>query len=165
MRVPTYLCYFMVYCTYMTIKIITVGNKSSTLNQSIIDDYMKRLPRHIEVLWAYIKHANGDPASSIFQESESILKKCDEKEMIILLDEAGEQMTSPQLSSKLFSSAQNVTLIIGGAYGVSDKLKQRADLIWSLSKLVFPHQLVRVILAEQLYRSYAISVDHPYHHV
>jgi 23S rRNA pseudoU1915 N3-methylase RlmH len=93
----------MVYCTYMTIKIITVGNKSSMLNQSIIDDYMKRLPRHIEVLWACIKHANGDPASSIFQESESILKKCDEKEMVILLDETGEQMTSPHYRWRLWS--------------------------------------------------------------
>jgi 23S rRNA (pseudouridine1915-N3)-methyltransferase len=148
----------------MTIKIITVGNKSSQAHQSIIDDYMKRFPRHINVEWIYIKHANGDPASSISQESESILKKCDDKELLILLDETGTQVTSPQLASKLYSNSQAITIIIGGAYGVSGMLKNRADFVWSLSKLVFPHQLVRVILAEQLYRSYAISIDHPYHH-
>jgi len=148
----------------MTIKIITVGNKSSQTHQAIIDDYMKRFPRYVTVSWTCIKHARGDPSSSISQESENILKKCDSKDTVILLDETGTQLTSLLLSKKLFSGPQDITIIIGGAYGVSEAIKTRADFIWSLSKLVFPHQLVRIMLAEQLYRSYAISIDHPYHH-
>ena len=64
-----------------------------------------------------------------------------------------------------FDSAKQVAVIIGGAYGVDDRVRQRADFVWSLSKLVFPHQLVRLILAEQLYRAQEIAGGRPYHHV
>jgi 23S rRNA (pseudouridine1915-N3)-methyltransferase len=61
-------------------------------------------------------------------------------------------------------TAKRIVFIIGGAYGVTDELKRRADLLWSLSKLVFPHQLVRLLLAEQLYRANTIRRGEPYHH-
>ncbi len=148
----------------MTIKIITVGSKSSTTHQSLIDDYSKRFPRNISVTWHYIKHGAGDQSSSITQESETILKTINKKAKVILLDETGVQISSPQLSRKLFVDSQDITFIVGGAHGVSEEVKARADYVWSLSNLVFPHQLVRLILAEQLYRAYTISINHPYHH-
>jgi len=148
----------------MTIKIITVGNKSSGPHQEIISDYLKRFPRTISIKWVYIKHSNGNQVASIAQESENILKNIDQKSKVILLDETGVQLTSPALSNKLFVTTQDATFIIGGAYGVSDEVKNRSDIVLSLSKFVFPHQLVRVILSEQLYRAYTISINHPYHH-
>ena len=86
----------------------------------------------------------------------------------MLLDERGQNVDSPALASRLqgaFDSSKQVAVIIGGAYGVDDRVRQRADFVWSLSKLVFPHQLVRLILAEQLYRAQEIAGGRPYHHV
>ena len=81
----------------------------------------------------------------------------------MLLDERGQQTTSPEFSRAL-SCRADATIVIGGAYGVNDELRQRANLMVSLSKMVFPHQLVRLILIEQIYRAQAIYNHHPYHH-
>ena len=75
---------------------------------------------------------------------------------------------SPALATRLraaFDRGRPVTVVIGGAYGVDDRVRERADFVWSLSLLVFPHQLVRLILAEQLYRAQEIAAGRPYHHV
>ena len=85
----------------------------------------------------------------------------------MLLDERGDEIDSPQLARVLdnaFTVGRQITFIIGGAYGVDDRVHQRADFVWSLSPLVFPHQLVRLILSEQLYRAQQITAGHPYHH-
>ncbi len=88
-------------------------------------------------------------------------------DFVVLLDERGKRVDSPTLS-RLFldplESSRPVVVIIGGAYGVDSSVHARADFIWSLSPLVFPHQLVRLILAEQVYRSQEIAAGHPYHH-
>ena len=149
----------------MVIKILSVGSKPSQDISSIISDYQKRLPRNISIVWQYLKSSNtGDVHTSKQQESESILRAINDSEKVILLDETGKNISSPELSKQVFSDKQNVVFIIGGAYGVSEKVFKRADFVWSLSKLVFPHQLVRAMLAEQIYRSYTISINHPYHH-
>lgn len=86
---------------------------------------------------------------------------------VILLDERGKQFDSPALSAKLAdiaAGARPVVIVIGGAYGVDERLLERADLIWSLSPLVFPHRLVRLILVEQLYRFQSIRAGQKYHH-
>lgn len=148
----------------MTIKIISVGNKSSPEVQAIITDYTRRLPRNISVTWLLLKHADGDAKSSKQQESENILRAIDSKDLVILLDETGKQFSSEEFSKSIFSINSNVVFIIGGAYGVTESVFARAQIVWSLSKLVFPHQLVRSILSEQIYRAYTISIGHPYHH-
>ena len=87
---------------------------------------------------------------------------------VVLLDERGKNLSSPEVANHLqtqFSGGRSVVLIIGGAYGVNQALTSRANLTWSLSRLVFPHQLVRLILAEQIYRAQEISGGRPYHHV
>ncbi|MDN6350790.1 MAG: 23S rRNA (pseudouridine(1915)-N(3))-methyltransferase RlmH, partial [Yaniella sp.] len=83
------------------------------------------------------------------------------------LDERGKNFSSPQLAGQLqqlFDTSHSVALVIGGAYGVNDQLRARADTVWSLSNLVFPHQLVRLMVAEQIYRAQEISAGRPYHH-
>ena len=148
----------------MQITIITVGGKSHPEIAALIDNYSKRLPKNITVMWRYLKNGEGNAESSKQQESENILKAIPEKSFIILLDETGSQINNQKLSEKLFSAQKDVTIIIGGAYGVSKNVARKADLVWSLSSLVFPHQIVRLLLAEQIYRSYAIYTNHPYHH-
>ena len=86
---------------------------------------------------------------------------------VILLDEIGDELDSPgfaRLVDTAFTNARPVVLVIGGAYGVDDRIRQRADAVWSLSPLVFPHQLVRLILIEQLYPAQQITAGYPYHH-
>lgn len=148
----------------MTIKIITVGNKPSLEIQAIITDYTRRLPRNISVTWVIQKHSDGDAKSSKQQESENILRAISPKELVILLDETGKQLSSEELSKTLFTNNTDIVFVIGGAYGVTKSVFERAQMVWSLSMLVFPHQLVRIILSEQIYRAYTISINHPYHH-
>lgn len=148
----------------MTIRIITVGNKSNSHYSDLIADYQKRFPRHINVEWVYIKHATGDIETSKQQESDAILKLVPDGSYLILLDETGKQLTSTDLSQKIFASNTHFTFVIGGAYGVTERLRSKANFIWSLSMLVFPHHIARLLLIEQLYRAYSISIDHPYHH-
>lgn len=101
------------------------------------------------------------------EESQRILLRVNASDYVILLDERGESIDSPELSSlllKLLETSQDVVIVIGGAYGVDDTVVKRANFVWSLSKLVFPHQLVRLILTEQLYRAQEIASSNPYHH-
>lgn len=149
----------------MIIKIVSVGTKPSKEIAGFISDYTKRLPRTVSVTWLYLKHANsGDVNTSKQQESENILRTLSAKDYVILLDENGTQFSSEKFSEMLFKSPRDTTFIIGGAYGVTDQVTKRADVVWSLSSLVFPHQIVRLLVSEQLYRAYTISIGHPYHH-
>lgn len=149
----------------MNIKIVTVGNKPSKEITDLIADYTKRLPRNISVTWQYLKHSGAsDAKSSKQQESENILRTISDSDYVILLDETGKQLSSTKLSDRLFTTNKDLVFVIGGAYGVDNTIADRANFVWSLSDLVFPHQIVRLLLSEQLYRAYTISVNHPYHH-
>ncbi len=161
-----------VYAT-MTITIITVGAQSKQEYAALCQSYLKRLPRHIRVTWQLIKHGPGDRIKSVRTESENILKSIPAQATVILLDERGRTLTSPELSSAMFSrhaagtaapGGHDVVFIIGGAYGVDRAVQNRADIVVSLGKLVYPHHIVRLILCEQIYRSYTIHTNHPYHH-
>jgi 23S rRNA (pseudouridine1915-N3)-methyltransferase len=148
----------------MIIKVVSVGAKPSKPLSTLLDDYVTRLPRSISLTWHFVKHGNGSTNSSKQQEAESILRHTPEDYLVILLDETGTQYTSEKLSSMLFDQSKNIVFIIGGAYGVSESIKKRANIVLSLSDLVFPHQIVRLVLTEQIYRAYTISINHPYHH-
>lgn len=105
-------------------------------------------------------------AEQIQKESELIKARIN-KQTTILLDERGQQVDNEQLSqqlSKLHYSSDHLVFIIGGAYGVSEELRSICSFVWSLSRLVFPHQLVRLLLIEQIYRSQTIVDGQPYHH-
>lgn len=101
-------------------------------------------------------------------ESEKVLKLIEATDFVVLLDEKGIHKSSTGLADDfrkvIEGGARRIVFVVAGAYGASDELKQRANQTWSLSKLTFPHQLVRLILAEQIYRAFTIIRNEPYHH-
>lgn len=145
------------------INIIAVGKKHDPNITDAINDYEKRLRAPFEVKWVLLPYSakNGDEARQ--DESERIISQLRPADFVVLLDERGQDLSSSDFSA-LLTSQQNIVIIIGGAYGVNDELRQRADRVISLSAMVFPHQLVRLILIEQIYRAQAIATNHPYHH-
>lgn len=151
----------------MAIKILAVGKKHESWVADGIERYQSRLKKPYDVEWVLLPHSALQDIRAREDESERILSRLNDREFVLLLDEIGDEIDSPQLAKLLdttFTAGRTIVLIIGGAYGVDDRVRQRADFVWSLSPLVFPHQLVRLILAEQLYRAQQISAGHPYHH-
>lgn len=151
----------------MPIRILAVGKKHESWVSEGIGRYEKRLQRPFETSWQILPHSAREGDAARADESARLLAKINDEDYVVLLDERGINLDSPSLSSYLLSSLQRsqpVVMIIGGAYGVDESIQQRANLIWSLSKLVFPHQLVRLILAEQIYRAQEIAGGRPYHH-
>jgi 23S rRNA (pseudouridine1915-N3)-methyltransferase len=149
------------------ISIVAIGKKHESWVSEGIDRYESRLKKPFKTEWVLLGHSALSDAAAREEESERMLSRLDARAFVILLDERGDEIDSPALSKLLdtaFTAGRQITMIIGGAYGVDDRVHQRADLVWSLSPLVFPHQLVRLILAEQLYRSQQINSGHPYHH-
>ena len=149
------------------ITIIAIGKKHESWVAEGIERYQGRLKKPYDTKWVLLPHSALSDAAARQDESERILSRIDSHDFVLLLDERGDELDSPQLSHRLdtlFTAGHTVTIVIGGAYGVDDRVHQRADIVWSLSPLVFPHQLVRLILAEQLYRVQQIANGHPYHH-
>ena len=113
-------------------------------------------------------HSGRDPQSGIEREGEALLKRIGEGETVVLLDEKGKQFSTrawAAMSGRLQTETGSpVCLIVGGAYGVADAVKQRSDHIVALSRLTFPHQLARVVLMEQLYRMFSLIAGRAYHH-
>jgi 23S rRNA (pseudouridine1915-N3)-methyltransferase len=150
------------------ITIFAIGKKHEEWVKLGIERYEKRLKKPFDSDWTLLPHSAKEGLQARSLESDAILSRIKERDFVILLDETGVMLDSPSLSvllSKQFIDARNVVVIIGGAYGVDERIKNRADSIWSLSKLVFPHQLVRLLLIEQLYRSQEIASSGSYHHI
>lgn len=147
----------------MKIVVISVGKKHDDNVLGLITEYEKRLSKHTTIDWILI------PSSDKQTEGEKILKNIKPDDRVILLDEKGQEESSVGLAKtielEMIGGAKRSVFIIGGAYGVSAEVWQRADKKWSLGKLIFPHQLVRVILVEQIYRAFSIIHGEPYHHV
>lgn len=151
----------------MPIRVIAVGKKHESWVIDGIERYEKRLKQGFKTQWILLPHSAREGLGARQEESERINHKLHTNDYVILLDETGTVYDSPTLSQLLMSQinqSRPITIIIGGAYGVDRSIHDRADTVWSLSKLVFPHQLVRLILAEQLYRSQEIALGNPYHH-
>lgn len=140
------------------IRIIAGGKKHASWLAEACQEYEKRLRKPFNVEWQFVDEEK-------LPERVSRLKPDD---FMILLDENGKIMSSPELSRAVLDPLENgrdVVLVIGGAFGhFSDEITGRANLIWSLSKLVFPHQICRLIVSEQIYRAQEIALGHPYHH-
>ena len=134
--------------------------------------YEKRLKHFIpyeSVIIVDIKNAKSMTEEQLKQkEGEQILKKIDPNDYLILLDERGKQFSSLQFSESLESYLQSnykkIIFLIGGAYGFSEDVYKRANAQWSLSKLTFSHQMVRLFVVEQIYRGMSILRGLPYHH-
>lgn len=149
------------------IRILAIGKKHEPNLAATIDEYMRRLQPPWTMNWLLLPHSSLDYISARKEESTRLLARIKPGEFVVLLDETGRQFSSPELSQLIkqpLDQSRSVTLIIGGAYGVDERVLKRADIIWSLSKLVFAHQLVRLMLAEQIYRAQEIDRGGKYHH-
>jgi 23S rRNA (pseudouridine1915-N3)-methyltransferase len=151
----------------MAIRILAVGKRHEAWVASGIERYEKRLQRPFTTEWMLLPHSAREAAAARQEESERLLARLKNDDFVLLLDERGKLLDSPSFSHVLHApieTAKNITIIIGGAYGVDQRLHERADFTLALSPLVFPHQLVRLILVEQLYRAQEIAAGRPYHH-
>lgn len=151
----------------MSLTIISIGKKHDQHIGALIDRYEKRLRKPFDITWQLLPHSAKEQNAAVKDESDRIMERLTTQDFIVLLDELGESLGSPGLTSmieKVHTQGRPIIFIIGGAYGVNLELRQRADLVWSLSALVFPHQIVRLVLTEQLYRAQTISRGEPYHH-
>lgn len=151
----------------MPVRIITVGKKHDSWVSEGIERYQKRLKPPFSLEWVLLPHSARAGLAARQEESGRILSRLNTDDYVVLLDEKGTMFDSPALSRLLLTqleASKPVTIVIGGAYGVDDSVHQRANTVWSLSDLVFPHQLIRLIVTEQLYRVQEIAHDNPYHH-
>lgn len=156
----------------MQIEIWSIGKE----NESFIDEGIKYYfqktrpwnPVELVVIQPAKKLATTDVERTKLLEEELVLKRLQPHHYLVLLDERGKQLNSIQWSQQfqqlMNMGTKTVVLLIGGAFGVTDNIKKQARQTWSLSHLVFPHQLVRLILAEQVYRAFSILNNSPYHH-
>lgn len=156
----------------MHIEIWSVGKSNEPFIDTAIAHYLQKVqpynPVQLVILNPSRKNAALPPAAMMKAEEEMILKKLTPQHYLILFDERGKLLGSTEWASRfqelMNRSTRTLVLLIGGAFGVTDEIRNRADQTWSLSKLVFPHQLVRLLLAEQVYRSFSILHNSPYHH-
>ena len=159
MTIQLYGCYNKIY---MKFTFISVGKKNDSDIEIAISDYTNRIARYFPVEWKLI------PTSDKEKEAELILKTIDTCDFVVVLDDKGKELNTIELSQfiekRMSASDKRIVFIIGGAYGFADEVYKRANYKWSLSKLTFPHQLVRLILAESIYRAISVIKKEPYHH-
>jgi len=156
----------------MNIEIWSVGKENEPFIEDGLAYYFQKTkpynPVSLVLLQTAKKNATTDIERTKLQEEELILKKLTPSHYLVLLDERGKMLTSPQWAREfqgcMNQGVKTLVLLIGGAFGVTDAVRKRASQTWSLSHLVFPHQLVRLIVAEQVYRSFSILNNSPYHH-
>jgi 23S rRNA (pseudouridine1915-N3)-methyltransferase len=154
----------------MQIHLISVGNRMPGWVKQGFDEYAKRLPRECELLLKEImpgqRGKNCDLAKIIREEGDRMNAAIPVGSHIVALDLSGKALATPQLAialSRWQETGKTISLVIGGPDGLADSVKAKASEFWSLSLLTFPHPLVRIIVAEQLYRAWSILHSHPYH--
>ena len=138
------------------LQIVAGGKKSKNWLVEGVSEYEKRLRKPFDVRWTFTDDVEG-----------AVEKLRKNRDFLIVLDERGKNLSSPELSEILdrqLTLGNQIILAIGGPYGFSDAFRARADLVWSFSRLVFPHELMRLYLIEQLYRAQEIRSGGKYHH-
>ena len=149
------------------IKIITVGSIKENYLKEAIEEYKKRLSKYTNLEIIEVKDEGLiEIDKNIKLEEERILKHISDKEYIVTLEIEGTELSSIEFATKMNKiqlETSNITFIIGGSYGLSDKIKEKSRWHLSFSKMTFPHQLFRVLLLEQIYRSYKINNNESYH--
>jgi len=155
----------------LKIKLLLTGKTNDRALQELADEYTKRIKGfsafEIELIPDLKNTKNLKPQQIKEKEGKLILDKLQTADFVVLLDEKGKEMTSEKfagfLQKQMNSGVKNLVFIVGGAYGFSEAVYQRANFKLALSQMTFSHQLVRVIFLEQLYRGLAILNHHPYH--
>ncbi len=153
----------------MKVNIIAIGKiKNKSPEQSIIDEYIKRCGWKVKI--TELEEKKNLPVDELkAHEGRLLLSKVSNNSKIIVLDERGKNLSSPELADMFkkwqLSGASEVAILIGGANGHSDEVRAKADLLLSFGKLTMPHKLIRAVLCEQVYRVESILNNHPYHKV
>lgn len=154
----------------MRLRILAIGTKMPDWVESGCNEYLKRLPPELRIEVVELplgKRGKGaDIQRAILREGEAMLKAIGERDHVIALEVQGKPWSTEDLAVNLQhwqGFGDNVSLLVGGPDGLAPACLARADGHWSLSALTLPHPLVRVLLAEQLYRAWSINAGHPYH--
>ena len=141
---------------------ISVGKQNDSDIADAVADYTKRIGRYFPIEWKLI------PTSDVEKEGKSILKILNDGDFVVVLDDKGKELNTIELvgfiEKRMNASDKRIVFVIGGAYGFHESIYKRANFKWSLSRLTFPHQLVRLILAESIYRAISVIKKEPYHH-
>jgi 23S rRNA (pseudouridine1915-N3)-methyltransferase len=152
------------------IRLLAVGDRQPPWVDDAFGKYVERYPREwkfrLDTIATVRRNKNDKSRQAMEAEGELITGKLNSTERAVLLDERGKQLTSKQLALLLTdwqSDGRDVCFIIGGPDGVSETVRQRADIVWSLSQLTLPHGMARALLSEQLYRAWSLQTGHPYH--
>lgn len=157
----------------MKIECWSIGKQNETYVKEGIDLFTKRISHYYIIEWKIMPNIKNAaallPEQVKEKEGELILASLKKEHILFLLDEKGKNIDSPALGKKILGEAEKGTktlvFLIGGAFGVSESVVKKSNFVWSISQLVFPHQLVRLILAEQIYRACSINNNEKYHHI
>lgn len=154
----------------MKIKLIAVGTKMPDWVENAFTNYAQRLPKDCSLELIEIpaaKRSKNQLATQWMEkEGQKIIKMIDKTDWVVALDVRGKNWSTQQLAQQITQwqqSGDNVALLVGGPDGLSPECLARANVCWSLSALTMPHPLVRVVLAEAIYRAWSVTVNHPYH--
>ncbi len=154
----------------MHIRLLAVGDRQPSWVDEAFGIYTERFPREwkfrLDVIQTVRRNKNDKSRQAMEAEGDLILARLNLAEQVVLLDERGKQLSSKGLAGKLSdwqSDGRDLCFVIGGPDGVSDQVRQRADMTWSLSQLTLPHGMARVLFSEQLYRAHSLQTGHPYH--
>ncbi len=154
----------------MRIHLLCVGNRMPEWVAAGYSEYAKRMPRECELVLREIppgkRGKNADIMRAMEEEGQKMQAAIPTGDRVVALDLSGSEWSTPQLAealSRWLADGRNVTLLVGGPDGLAPECLARADERWRLSALTFPHPLVRIVLAEQLYRAWGILHNHPYH--
>ena len=147
-----------------------MGDRQPSWVEDAVSIYTARFPREwkfrLDTIPTVRRNKNDKSHRATEAESELILARLKSTEQVVLLDERGKQISSKSLASRLSewqSDGRDLCFIIGGPDGVTEVIRQRADTVWSLSRLTLPHGMARALLSEQLYRAWSLQNGHPYH--
>ena len=152
----------------MGLKLIVVGKTKKTFFEESEREYLKRLKKYCKLNYRIVSSSKKSDLKDacLKMEEDQILKNINTQDFLILLDEKGKQYSSRAFASQLNERLvrdSNIVFAIGGAFGFSEKVYNRSNMVWSLSSLTFPHHMVRTIFLEQLYRSFTILKGEHYH--
>ena len=154
----------------MRLELIAVGERMPAWVREGYDEYAKRLPRecalHLREIEPGARGKSQDPARAVALEGERMLAALPNGARVVALDVKGVEHATEELAGRLetwLADGRDVALLVGGPDGLAPECLARAEERWSLSRLTLPHPLVRVVLAEQLYRAWSILRNHPYH--
>ncbi len=150
----------------MKLRIVWIGKTKDGNISRLVSDYSSRIERFLPLEIVEVKEPRVDESKRQQAEGEKMLASLDSSDRVVVLDPRGKAWTSEQfagvVAKHMRADPRRLTFVIGGFSGVSDALKNRADIVWSLSPLTFTHDLCRVLILEQIYRALAIIHNHPY---